>query len=105
MFRSLTASILVYVMAFFGLQPVASAQFAPAYNSSTTSGVYSDHGAYWEPQGYPPPAPAAQQYSQSAPYPQGSPYPQAPGAYAPAQQQYPQYGAPGQYPQTGAYPP
>jgi hypothetical protein len=102
MFRSLTASILVYVMAFFGLQPVASAQFAPAYNSGSTSGVYSDPGASGEPQSYPP---SPQQYPQSAPYPQGSPYPQAPGAYAPAQQQYPQYGAPGQYPQTGAYPP
>ncbi len=75
MFRSLTASVLVYAMALFGLQPLASAQFTPAPNPQ-----YSEPGAYPGPQSYP----------------------QNPGAYPPAQQ-YP--GAGQYPPQQGAYPP
>lgn len=91
MLRSLTASVLVYAMALFGLQPVASAQFAPAY-SGGQAGQYGDAAGYADPQSYP----------------QGQSYPSAPGAYPPPQQQYPaagQYPGAGQYPPQGTYPP
>ncbi|MBV8896801.1 MAG: FecR domain-containing protein [Acidobacteriaceae bacterium] len=73
MFRSLTAWLLVYAMALFGLQPLASAQFAPAYSNP-------------DPQSYP----------QGPNYP--SSYPQGPGAYPPQGSGYPQ---PEQYPAPG----
>lgn len=98
MFRTLTALVLVYAMALFGLEPVASAQFAPAYQGSQPP-QYSDPGAY-----------PNQPYSgQPYPDPQGAGYPLPAGAYPPQggagyppAQQYP--GA-GQYPPPGAYPP
>ncbi len=80
MFRTATALVLVYAMAFFGLPPVALAQFTPAYPGNQ-SGQYPEPA----PQSYPPQYP--QQPASGYP-PQG-----APGS--PAVQQYPQPG--GQY--------
>lgn len=94
MFRTLTAWVLVYAMALFGLEPLASAQFAPAYPSGQP-GQYSDSGSYPDPQSYP----------QGPSYP--SNYPQGPGAYPPQGSGYPpaqQYPGAGQYP-PGNYPP
>jgi uncharacterized membrane protein YgcG len=86
MFRGFTALVLVYAMALFGLEPIASAQFTPAYPASSQPGQYSEAN----PQSYPYPPqgagyPPAQQYPQQSPqqYPANGQYP-APGAYPPA---------------------
>jgi hypothetical protein len=87
--------ILVYAMALFGLQPLASAQFASAYSSSQPA-QYSAASADPDPQSYP----QGPNYQQS--------YPQGPVAYPPQGSGYPapqQYPGAGQYPPPGNYPP
>ena len=81
MFRSVIGLVLVYALALFALEPVARAQFTPAYPANP-SGQYS--GSYPDPQAYPQ-----------------APYGQAPGA-SPQQGTYPPYAQPGGDPNTQA---